>query len=236
MMMKMKINSLFERDYAYAVSHNYQSTCAALEYMKKSHMDVKVTVPMVQEYLIHALSLVWLLIELPLPITEDEMDLILSASVLHILDEIYGEYDMESLSDVIDVPKTTFEFINKIEQSNHNYDMIVQDRLLLIVKMAERSNVIEHLCDMTIEEAKEFILDAKRYWFAMCIEGKVRFQEFDAALTGILEKMRGLIQVMDILFQRFDSEEEELYEDILALKEENARIRITMEQRKNNIL
>lgn len=235
MMMQTKINTLFERDYAYAVSHNYKNTCAALEYIKTSHMDVKVPVPMVQEYLIHGLSMMWLLIELPLPVTDEEMDLMLTASILHILDEIYGEYDMERISEVIAVPKEAATLVQKIKQSNHNYDMIVQDRLLLIVKMVERSNLIEHLCDMTAEEAKEFMTDAKRFWFSMCIEGKERYQEFDAALTGILEKMRGLIQVMDILFKRYDAEEDELYEDILALKEENAHIRVTMENRRKHV-
>ena len=56
MMLKTKIDMLFERDYAYAVSHNYKNTCASLEYIKASHMDVKVNVPMVQEYLIHGLA------------------------------------------------------------------------------------------------------------------------------------------------------------------------------------
>lgn len=232
MMLKTKIDMLFERDYAYAVSHNYKNTCASLEYIKASHMDVKVNVPMVQEYLIHGLAMVWLLIELRLPITEEEMDLILSASMLHILVELYGEYDMESLSDMIGVPEDVRLFVHKIQESNQNYEMVLQDRLLLIVKMVERSNLIEHLCDMTTEEAKQFMTDTKHHWFSMCIEGKERYQEFDAALAGILEKMRGLIQVMDVLFKRYDAEEDELYEDILALKEENAHIRVTMERRR----
>ena len=232
MMLKTKIDMLFERDYAYAVSHNYKNTCASLEYIKASHMDVNVNVPMVQEYLIHGLSMVWLLIELRLPITEKEMDLILSASMLHILVELYGEYDMESLSDVIGVPEDVRSFVHKIQESNQNYEMVLQDRLLLIVKMVERSNLIEHLCDMTTEEAKQFMTDTKHHWFSMCIEGKESYQEFDAALAGILEKMRGLIQVMDVLFKRYDAEEDELYEDILALKEENAHIRVTMERRR----
>ncbi len=227
--MKARIDMLFDRDYAYAVAHGYDNTVMALDYIKSSHLDVKVTVPMLQEYLIHGLSMAWMLIELQLPVSHEEMDIMLSASVLHILTELYGEYDVDGLGKSIGMPEQVVTFLHQIPLSNKYYGMIVEDRLLLIIKMVERSNVIEHLCDMTTDEAKQFMMEAKCYLFSMCIDGKERYPEFDGAFTGILEKMRGLIQVMDILFKRYDLEEDELYEEILVLKEENARIRMALE-------
>lgn len=233
--MKAKIDSLFQRDYDYAAAHDYKCSTAALEYIKTSYIDVENTMPMVQEYLIHGLSIAWLLIELRLPVTEKEMDLMLSASVLHILAEMYEPYDIEGTVEQIGLSKNVADFVNDIVTSNQDFDKIVGDRLLLMVKMVERSNLIEHLCDMSIEEAKHFRMDAKRFWFAACVEGKACYQEFDMALSGILEKMRGLIQVMDILFKRYEDEEDELYEEILLLKEENARIRVALEKRQKFI-
>lgn len=226
--MKAKIDSLFQRDYDYAKTHDYKYTIAALEYIKVSYIEEKMTEPMVQEYLVHGLSMAWLLIQLRLPVTTEEMDFMLSASVLHILVELYERYDIESTVESIGLPQEVAAFVEDIMTSNEDFDKIVDNRLLLMVKMVERSNLIEHLCDMTIEEAKHFRLDAKRFWFAVCVEGKARYQEFDAALSGILEKMRGLIQVMDILFKRYEDEEDELYEEILLLKEENARMRVAL--------
>ena len=226
--MKAKIDSLFQRDYDYAVNHDYKYTISALEYIKVSCIEEKMTEPMVQEYLVHGLSMAWLLIQLRLPVTTEEMDLMLSASVLHILVELYEQYDIEGTVESIGLPQEVAAFVEDIMISNEDFDKIVDNRLLLMVKMVERSNLIEHLCDMTIEEAKHFRLDAKRFWFAVCVEGKARYQEFDAALSGILEKMRGLIQVMDILFKRYEDEEDELYDEILLLKEENARMRVAL--------
>ena len=226
--MRAKIDSLFQRDYDYVKAHDYKWSIAALEYMKSSYIDEKFAEPMVPEYLIHGLDMAWLLIQLRLPVTTEEMDLMLSASVLHILVELYESYDIDSTVHEIGLPEEMADFVKDIMTSNQYFDKIVDNRLLLMVKMVERSNLIEHLCDMSIEEAKHFRLDAKRFWFAVCVEGKARYQEFDAALSGILEKMRGLIQVMDILFKRYEDEEDELYDEILLLREENARLRLRL--------
>ena len=229
--MKTRIDTLWERNYAYAASHNYRLTRAALEEIRGTHMDADAPAAMVSEYLIHGLSMAWLLIELRLPVTDAELDLMLSASVLHILVEMYGETGMDDST----APEEVRDFVRKIAEADRNPGIAPENRLLLMVKLVERSNLIEHLCDMSPDEAKQFMREAKRIWFSVCLEGKTRYPEFDAALTGILEKMRGLIQVIDILFKRFDAEEDELYEEIFNLKEENARIRLTMEYRRKSI-
>lgn len=229
--MKKQIDILWERNYAYATSRHYSSTCAALEEIKASHMGTGAMTPQLQEYMIHGLSMAWLLMELPFSVTKEDMDLMLSASILHILVELYGTDCMECAA----AGEKVQSFVRKIAEADQNPAIAVEDRLLLVVKLVERSDHIEHQCNMSPDEARRFMKDAKRIWFPACLEGKVRYPEFDAALTGILDKMRGLIQVMDILFKRYDEEEDELYEEILNLTEENARIRVTMEHRSKSV-
>jgi len=229
--LKLKVDMLWERDYTYALEHQMKSTLAALSFLKENVIDKRVSPAMTKEYLIHGLSIVWLLVELRLPVSEEELDLMMSVAALHVLKELDPEYSLEQLEKIPSIHENVVVFIESLTKADKQYEIIMDDRLLLITKMAERSNVIEHLCDMTTEEAKIFMIETKRYLFPLCLDGKERYPEFDAALTGILEKMRGLIQVTDILFKRYDSEEDELYEEILNLKEENARIRVALKDR-----
>jgi len=119
---------------------------------------------------------------------------------------------------------TRFDHLAEDEVENY-YRTLAKDRLLLMIKMVERSNLIEHLCDMTADEAKTFMWETKRHLFLLCLDGKETYPEFENAFGNIMEKMRGLIQVMDILYKKYDAEEDELYDEIWSLTEENARIR-----------
>lgn len=224
--MKEKIETLWQRDFAYARENSCPRACAALEYLRGK---METPTRKQAEYLIHGLAMGWLLIELRLPVTEEEMDLMLAASVLHILPELWSREELTRAG----AGEREVSFVERIARADRNPAQAAEDRLLLMVKLVERSNLIEHLCDMSPDEAKQFMLEAKRVWFSVCLEGKVRYPEFDPAITNILEKMRGLFQVMDILFKRYDAEEDELCEEILTLKEENARIRAALEQRRN---
>ena len=227
--MERKIDALWKQNYAYACAQGYSRTCRALEYMKSASYP-QVPGKEAPEYRIHGLALSWLLIELRLPIPAEALDRMLAASVLHIFPELYGEEGMAGLTAGEDV----VDFVRRIRQADREPGLTAEDPLLLMIKLAERSNLIEHLCDMSTDDARHFMQDAKRVWFPVCLEGRLRFPEFSDALTGLLEKMRGLIQVMDILFKRYDTEEEELYDEILTLREENASIRLTMDQRRQS--
>lgn len=221
-----QIATLMEREEAYANEHALANTQVALNYMKNHLVDVPEEIPMKREYAIHGLSMVWLIIELQLPASADELDLMLASSLLH----VFPELKLECTAAVDKAVLEYVEEITKIDQLGPQevepyYRKLACDRLLLMVKMVERSNVIEHLCDMSTDEAKAFMWETKRHLFLMCLDGKENFPEFAPAFGNVLEKMRGLMQVMEILFQRYDAEEEELYDEIWNLREENARIR-----------
>ena len=59
----------------------------------------------------------------------------------------------------------------------------------------------------------------------MCIYGKEHYHELLAPVSVLMEKIRTLIEVAEVLLRKYEVREAELNRDILSLQEENATLR-----------
>lgn len=228
--MEARIDTLTKQLFVFADIHDYDRTRRAMRYLRNVQMEAEIT-PRLQEYLQHGLSAAWLLVELRAPVTDDELDLMLSATVLHVLVERYGADGLQGTG----ADERVKALVQKMIKADENPGIVLSDKLLLLAKMVERSSLMEQLCDYPPEEGKMLLKQAKQAWISLCLEAELQYPELEAALSAVREKMRAIVLILDVLYKRYDEEEDALYEEILDLTEENARIRAALEKHQTTL-
>lgn len=182
----------------------------------------------------HALLVGKLLINLRLPISSEEEDIVLSAALCHVIPNKYAYEEMKQiLIEQNSMDPRICEIISLIindtdlsfaGQKNF-YDRIKANRLALIVFLADRANLVQQLYDMSIWSAREYIFETRSLFLPLCIDAKEMYPELIHTLNILMEKVRTLVDACMILLSRYETREMELTEDILSYQEENSRIR-----------
>ena len=104
-------------------------------------------------------------------------------------------------------------------------------KLGMIVKLADRGNVVEGLYNVSVWKAQEYIHETKTYYMPLCVYGREKYPELEQPFGILLEKIRSLIDATEILVVRYVKTEMELTDKILRLKEDNARMRSFIRKR-----
>lgn len=180
----------------------------------------------------HSLSVCRMLIDLHLPLSNYEEDVLLAASLTHILPELLSPHKTEKLMgrygidhDVYDTAALIYRdsSMTNVEQKQY-FKNIAENRLALLIALADRGNIIEHLYGISIQNAQSFIYETRNSYLPLCIYGKEHYHELLGPISVLMEKMRNLAEVADILLGRFVARETEITQEILALQEENATL------------
>lgn len=180
----------------------------------------------------HCLSMCKMLSDLHLPFVAYDEDVLLAAALTHILPEIKSLHDTEKLMgrygiahDVYDTAVLLYreENMTPAEEKQY-YKCIAENPLALLIALADRGNIVEHLYNLSLINARSFIHETRNYYLPLCIYGKEHYHEILGPISILMEKMRTLAEVADILLSRFVSRESELTQEILALQEENATL------------
>ncbi len=183
-----------------------------------------------QKYMRHALSTARLLIEIQPDITNEEMDLALATALCHVLiEKVKFEKNGQELVDVFCLDLKVLELIHinlKDEiKSEDYYKRIQENKLALLVKLADRCYIVEQLHTHSIQQVQVYVRETKQHFFSMCMYGKENYANIYIAISLLMEKMRYLTDVADILVTRFIERENVLRSEIISLQEENIRIR-----------
>lgn len=184
--------------------------------------------------LLHCFEVSSMLIDLRLNIPPEEEDTLLAAVLLHIYPENFAVEDMEgklvrewgfspAICNVVET--ITPERDLPDEEQRQFYERVQQNRLALLAALADRGNIVQQLHRFSTWNAHRYIDETKACYYPMCIYGKEHYYELLAPISVLMEKMRSLIEVAEILLRRYEIREAELMQDILALREENATIK-----------
>ena len=198
-------------------------------------------------YYKHCLAVARMLIDLEIPISDEETDIILAAAICHIMRELIAfPGRAEELTTIYHLDPRVFETVKLVtrddplpeKEQRLFYQRIQGNKLALLVRLADRGNLVEQLYGMSLWDAQEYIRETRTYFFPMCIYGKEHFADIRTIINLLMEKMRTLIEVADILSTRYQEREVEITKDILDLQEENSRLRgfiATLEEEKKSI-
>ncbi len=239
---------LFVRVEEYAIEHQLINTLIALYAVRGiysgNHMAETVErngqtykVP----YVSHCLDVCKLLMDLRIPLSQYELDIILAAALCHgLIANIYFSERGREMVTIYHLDPRVYEIMQLVTKRRYHsetdrlkfFDELQRDCLALLVRLSDRSNYVEKLYNIPIWRAREYIHETRTYYFPMCFYAKENYPELAAIFSIFLEKMRTLLEVTDIMVGRFEQREIELSNEILSLKEENARIRGIIKQKK----
>lgn len=239
---------LYERHYdyikRYAAERRLISTAVALPLVRGLHNNsyrkssvVKDGVSYRLPYVIHCLQVCCMLIDLQLPLSPEEEDIVLASSLCHDLiedipfknggTEIYTDYHLteEVYKTVLTLSKRK-DFTE--EEHRAYFRNIQQNPLALLVKLADRGNNVEDLYNMSIWKVHEYVQETRERIFPMCTYARRNFPQLIVAFTILQDKMRNLTEIGEILVNRYEEQEKRMVSRLEELQEENLKLRSTM--------
>lgn len=191
-------------------------------------------------YMHHCLSVTRMLINLHLPLTLEEKDILLAGALCHDLkshvnfpnkgQEIADVYHLDQR--VVDIMMLIY--VGDCESDadlNRVFNKVRQNRLAMMIRLADRGNIVEELYNFTIFRMQEYIHETRAFYLPMCVYAREFYPELDGAVGILQSKMYDLIISTDIFITRYDTRQKELSEKILLLEEENARMRTVLRQK-----
>ena len=189
-------------------------------------------------YFAHALAVAWMLMDLKLPIEPAEEDVAMTAALCHILPELLpdvdwvGELESAGISpevmEIVDLITRTSKIGTNDEEMTQFYDRIKTNRLAYMVRLVDRGNLMEQVYTTSSLETMAYLQETKQYFLPLCIWGKENFPELTAPISIMMEKMRTLLTVVEILYSKYEQEELSLQDEILMLTEDNSRLRLSL--------
>lgn len=180
----------------------------------------------------HCLGMCRTLIDLDIPLDAEEEDLLLAAALCHVLPEsnILCHLAPEAGRGLNPEIFRTIALIRRDdsdsdERQRRYIQRVQENKLALLIRLADRGDLVSQLHSFSGWSARRYIYDTRNFYFPMCIYAKEHYPELIAPVSVLMEKMRYLIEVAEILLGRYEARETELMQEIQELQEENATIK-----------
>ncbi|MBQ8932741.1 MAG: hypothetical protein IJ061_00480 [Lachnospiraceae bacterium] len=187
-----------------------------------------------QTYFEHALFVTKLLIDLNIPLTEKETDILIASALCHDTiahanfkkcgKELTEDYHMDPRVYEIVRVTTKIDICTEADLQKF-YDNIKVDKLAVLIAMADRSNLVENVYALSISEALYYIREVRDYALPMCSYALEHYPEIHFPLKLLVSKIHRLIDVTDIISRRYQEKENAYKKEIISLMEENAKLR-----------
>lgn len=238
-------NIAYERSYKtiddYAKENNLINTCISVELLRgllasnneKSHFFKGSYVNRLNQYW-HALDVAIMLMALKLPISKEDEDVLLSVALLHVLEKLDIRSELKLIvEEKCFLDPKIFYILNICKHNKYQstkeriayYANIQNDPLALLFKLADRGCYISRLYELPAGKASEYVSDTKIYFLPLAIHGKEKYPELLGPISIMLEKLRCLSDVADLITKKYELIHEELNREILEYLEDNYRLR-----------
>ena len=177
----------------------------------------------------HVLLAAKMLIDLHPILSREEEDITLSAVLCHILFEILPFDDLPNVfhlnEDVYEATKLVIrQKVLHVKERHELYNALLSSKSACLAKLADQSIHVQQLYGLSIWEAQEWIRETRTFILPLCISAREKYGDVYPVISILMEKMRSLIEVTDILSSRYRQREDTLTKEVFSLMEENARI------------
>lgn len=183
----------------------------------------------------HSLSVCRMLLDLHLPYSKEEEDIMLAAAVCHVLPEFfYMESVKWELTEICDA--AVFDMVNLItseENDRHYFRRIRENKMALLIILADQSHLCELLYEFSSWDVKNIIYETRNDYMPLCIYAKEHYPEVLGQVSVLMEKMRNHTIGAEMLLHHYEVRETELKAEILAMQEENAALRQRIQALRN---
>lgn len=216
---------LYERSYhyiqGYAVSRGFLNTLRALPLAKDLHQGqyrkgtslidgMEVRLP----YVVHVLKVCTTLMNLNLPLFDEELDVLYASAILHdVLEdcqaklpnhgkELVTTYGLSQ--EVLDVVKTLSKRSGASREELEEYfDDIRKNKMALLIKLSDRGHNVETLSSMKPEKIHEYVQETRDFIYPMCAYAKVAYPEITCGITLLKSKIVSLTEATETLLNMF---------------------------------
>jgi GTP pyrophosphokinase len=199
--------------------------------VKAVHETISVHLP----YILHCLKVCSTLISLPIPLADEEMDILLTCALLHDTLEDCDEYFPKGGEEYVTeygFPSIVGETIKLLSKNtgadeyelNFYFNNIKTNKFALLIKLADRSHNVEDLYNMKnipkyIKETRDYIIGKN----AICTYGKQNYPELSNAITVLKSKIISLTEATEVILEKQNILLEEKDKEIENLKKELAK-------------
>ena len=185
-------------------------------------------------YYEHCMAAAKILIDLDPPLEPEEEDILLASTLCHdMLGHVTFQAHGTELMTIYHLDRRVYEIVRTItrphpllnEDKPAFYRGIQENKLALLLALADRANLIEQLYSLSIEEAMNYVQEIRTYALPMCTYALEHYPDVQMSVSVLMSKIRCLIDVTDIISKRYQDRERAYQNEILSLTEDNARLR-----------
>ncbi|MBQ0001380.1 MAG: HD domain-containing protein [Clostridiales bacterium] len=185
-------------------------------------------------YVYHCLSVCRMLADMLVPISKEDEDILLASALCHdMIEDVKFENHGLELTDKYHLDPRVYNTVKLVskrkdfteEEERAHFHGIESDPLALMVKLSDRGNNVEDMYNMSAWKVHEYVGETRDRMLPMCEYGLKHFPELAPALEILQNKIESLIEVSEILVDRYEDRQKELEAQLAELKEENARLR-----------
>lgn len=182
-------------------------------------------------YILHVLKVCGTLISLHLPMSREELDILLASALLHDSLEDCKEFFPNGGKELI----TEYGFNPKIydivklvskksgyteEQLDEYFDEIKKNKFATLIKLADRSHNVEDLYNMKPEKIPKYVDETRTWIYPLATYGKANYPEFSNGFTILKSKIVSLTELTETIIEIKNAEIKALRDELKSLKKE----------------
>ncbi len=223
----------------YAIGRNLTYTLKALPFARKVHNNQyrKGTIEIDGKsyrlpYILHVLKVASTLISLSLPMTNEELDILIAAALLHdTLEDAPDGFFKDDGHELV----TQYGFSEEIYQTikllskhsgatdielNMYFNAIKKNKYALLIKMSDRSHNVEDLYNMKIDKLHKYVKETRDYIYPLSSYAKANYPELSNGITILKAKIVSLTEATETIVNLYTAELEKKDEKIESLKKQ----------------
>lgn len=184
-------------------------------------------------YVIHCLLVCRMLVDLRVPVSKEEEDILLAAALCHdMIEDVPFEKNGLELVEEYHLDPRVYELVKLVtkrkdfteaEEIEH-FKHIRENKLALLVKLSDRSHNVEDMYNMSEEKVHEYVRETDRFILPMCEHGFVYYPELARPFGILKDKITCLTRTAEIMVVRYEERERELRGQLKDLRRENTRL------------
>lgn len=185
-------------------------------------------------YLIHPLLVCRMLVDLHVPLSRDDEDILLASALCHdmIEDLDFDDHGREMITEFGLDPRVyetvlllskRYDFTDEEEKAF--FHAIESNPLSALVKLSDRGNNVEDLYNMSVWKVHEYVGETEKFFLPMCRYAIDAYPDLRKCFEILEDKIRCLTTAAVTLVDRYDAREQELKTQLENLRRENTQLR-----------